>query len=551
MKISFINLNTIKLAIKNIVNMRSSLLVVCIALIIFITSLVAGYYPIYKKGYSSGGDALNLIQARNYAVTGTYKYESSNGVLLSTDNVLVEGKKTGLINPLTSMIYGQVFKYFGINKIPELPQYVSLICAALFNVLTFFVIRRLFGRWVGFISAMVMAFIPLRIIGSLSFGLYDFAMIFFVIAVWLVLGSKKGTFKSGNTQMGLASAFFALTALARNAFLISFVPFVLYDFYKNRSIKRSFIFIVPFVIIFGSTLTPYSWLGVSNGYISDLNSQSYAQQIGEVFPDPYTFYYDRDNFVKKLQDEGLDRGGSHFLDQWGYTVTIGEKLNAYKESLKSYVTTAIDFISFGGPLIILIMILGFWWLYWNRNDIFWFFGVWLGIWLAGLVYFQTGNWDHFLEIILIPATLVGLGIWQITEFLKPVGMRKTIIGGMILLFVLGHLIYANKWALYDSYRSSHWPNAVIMADKVKTAGPGVIAVGIHPTFAPGLNYLTNRNIIYFNPEIVGELITNGKLKEAFDIYHVKTVVGFSDSVSQTIKKITGAEFILLDPQRKN
>lgn len=521
-------------------------IVACMALVVFISSLVVGYYPIHKKGYSSGGDTLNLIKARNYAAAGAYHYESSNGVLLSTDHVLAEGKKTGLINPLTPIIYGQIFKYWDINKISGLPERVSLICAAIFNLLAFFIIRRLFGGRVGFISAMVMTFMPFRIIGSLSFGLYDFAMIFFAIATWLILGSKNGVFKGGNMRIGLASIFFALAALARNAFLISFIPFVLYDFYKSRSIKRIFVFILPFVIIFGSTLTSYSWLGVSNGYIANINNQPF-DQLGEVFPDPYTAYYNRDNFLQKIKNDGLDRNASHFLGQWGYAVTIGEKVKAYKESLKAYIVYAFDLIMFGGPLILLLMLLGAYRLYQNRREIFWFFNVWLGVWLAGLVYFQTGNWDHLLEIIFIPAILTGLGIWQIAEFLKPINMRKTVVSGMVLSFVLGHLAYANKWSLYDSYRSSRWADAISVADKVKLAGPGVIAAGIHPTFANGLNYLANRDIIYFNPNTTEELIANGKLKEAFEIYHVKTVVGFSDSVSNSIKKMTNATVINIYP----
>ncbi len=514
----------------------------CMALVVFVASLLAGYYPIYKKGYTSGGDTLNLIKARNYAAVGTYQYESSNGVLLSTDHVLAQSKKTGLINPLTPIIYGQIFKYWGINRVSGLPEYVSLISAAIFNVLAFFIIRRLFGGKVGFFSTMAMAFMPFRIIGSLSFGFYDFAMIFFAIAIWLVLGSKNGIFRGGNIRMGLASIFFALAALARNAFLISFIPFVLYDFYKERSIKRSFVFILPFIIIFGSTLTPYSWLGVSNGYISDINNQPF-DQLGEVFPDPYTAYYDRDNFIQKLQNEGLERNASHFLGQWGYSVTVGEKISAYEESLKAYVAYASDLIIFGGPLILFFMIFGAYWLYRNGREMFHFFGLWLGVWLTGLIYFQTGNWDHLLEIILVPAILTGLGIWQITEFIKPININKNIISGVILLFVLGHLTYANKWSLYDSYRSSRWVDAVNAADKVKLAPRGVIAAGIHPTFANGLNYLTNRDIIYFNPGAIEKLIANGKLKEAFEIYNVKTAVGFSDSASNSIKKMTNATII--------
>ena len=401
--------------------MKSRLIIGGLAILIFVVSLATSYYPIYKKGYSLGGDSVSLSEARNYAIAGTYKYESPNGVLLSADKAVGEGKKLGILNPLTSIFYGQIFKYFGFNSL--MPIYISIVLAALFNVMIFLLIAQLFNTTVGFFSAIVMVFMPVRIIGALFFGSYEFAMIFFAGALFLFFDSKN-LFRVSSWRLGCSSILFALAALARNAFLVSFVPFVLYDFYKNRSWKRTLIFILPFLIIFGSTLTNYSWLGVPNGYLSDINDQPFSM-VGHVYNDPYSLHYNREDFIKNLEGQGnLDRVTTHFLKQWGHGISWSEQISAYGDSAKYYLTQMLDLTNYGGPLIILGMLLGSFWLYRNKKEMLWFFGIWFIVWLGGLVYFETGNWDHFLEIIFIAAVLIGLGIYQLMEIFKTISIKQ-------------------------------------------------------------------------------------------------------------------------------
>jgi len=514
--------------------MKSRLIIGGLAIVIFVVSLVTSYYPIYKKGYGLGGDYLNLSEARNYVISGTYKYESPNGVFLSADKAANDGKELGISNPLTPIIYGQIFKYFGFNS-PLMPMYLSLVLAALFNSIIFLLITRLFNTTVGLFSAMIMTLMPVRIIGALFFGSYEFAMIFFVIALWLFFDSKNN-FQASLQRITFASIFFALAALARNAFLISFIPFVLFDLYKNRSWKRCLVFIIPFLIIFGSTLTKYSWLDVPNGYISNINNQSFSL-TGHVYDDPYSLYYSDDDFIKNLRAQGeISRVNFHYFSQWGYDVSFSEQLNAYKDSIRYYLTQMPNLTNFGGPLIILIMLLGCFWLYKNNKDMLWLFGLWLIVWLGGLVYFITGNWDHFLEIIFMASVLIGLGLYQVLEMLKVLPIRQSVICGVLLIFVAGHMIYADKWKLYDAYRSSCFGAVLDMAEKEKDVqNTGVIAFGIHLTCAYNFYYLTDHDVIYFSQETVAELIKDEKLKQAFDIYKVKSAFGYSTDLSNQIK----------------
>jgi len=419
--------------------------------------------------------------------------------------------------------------------------------AALFNVAVFLLIDRLFGTAIGFVSAIVLTLMPARIIGAIYLGSYEFAMIFFILALWLYLGSKKGPFGAGLLRMAFAGVFFALAALARNAFVISFVPFALYDFYKNRSYKRSLIFAIPFVVIFVSTLTPYSWLRVSNGYLSGFDSQPFSQ-VGHVFNDPYSAYYNRETIIEEIKNSrDFDRLETHFFEQWGYDVSLSEKIGAYKDSAIFYAVEFFSLTNLGGPLIILLMLAGAYWLYKNRRDILGFFVVWLSIWFLGLVYFETANWNHFLEISFVLVALVGLGVHQLLESLGLDSFKKTIAGLIVLLFLVGHLGYADRWRLYDTYRSSYMGAILELTEKLETIeDTGVVAVDIHPSFAYGLYYFSNEDIIYFNHKTVQDLITEGRLKAAFDIYEVQITVGFSEDLSSNIEKTTGLKTIHWD-----
>lgn len=137
--------------------MNKTLLKIILAIVVFCVSAGAYYYPVYKKGYPVGGDYLNLVEARNYASSGTHMTEDANGAYLSSQNAKLRGVITGIPNPLTPIIYGQIFKYFGFNI--NLPVYVLIVLFSIFNVLLFLLISRLFSVKVGFIAGISSALI--------------------------------------------------------------------------------------------------------------------------------------------------------------------------------------------------------------------------------------------------------------------------------------------------------------------------------------------------------------------------------------------------------
>jgi hypothetical protein len=374
-------------------------------------------------------------------------------------------------------------------------------------------------------------------IGAIHGAFYEWGLVFFGLALWLYLGAKDGPFKSGLARTLFASVLFALAALSRNAFAASFVPFFLYDFFVHRSYKRSLIFLLPFIIIFGSTLTSFSWLGVPNGYTAGIEQQPFGQ-VGHFFHDPYTFHYDRDNFIEEMTNKKLARVAVSFATNWGYDVSLTERLSAYFESFTFYIKELMSLTSIGGPFIWGLILLGISQLYYINRRLLGLFISWGVFWLGYLVYAQTGNWDHTIEIIFILVTLVGLGLFRLVNITNMSRFKKIFSGLLIFVILLAHLAYANFWKLHDFYRSSKEEVVLNIKNKIDSQDDidGVYAVGIHPASTLSLNYHINHDVVYFAPQTIEKLIRSGKLQDAFDKYDVSMAVGYSSEILSKIKK---------------
>lgn len=504
-----------------------------LVLVLFCISGAAYFYPVYQKGYPPGADHQNLMEARNFGASGSYKIEDSRGVLLSSENAKEHGEENGIFNPLTPIVYGYIFKYFGFN--PELPFYLSIILFSLFNVVIFLLASRLFRTMIGFMSGIASALTPVMSVGAVHGGFYELAMLFFGLALFSYLGSKRGSFKASNTRVLISSIFFGLAALSRNAFAISFVPFIFYDFFLHRSYKRSIIFLIPFFIIFGTTLTPLSWLGVPNAYHADINSMPF-DLVGHFFRDPYSYYFDKENYIKEMLDKGLNRTGVLFATDWGYDVSFRDIIKAHLDSLRLYLSHTTDLTSTGGPAVVGLMVLGVVSLYRFNRKLLGLFGLWWFLWLGYLVYDKTGNWDHLMEVVFIFAMLTGFGLFRLVEIIAD-GRSKKIFAAIILLLFVGHMAYANKWKFHDIYRSSKEEIVIDIKNKlsVQKDPGGVYAVGIHPSSVYSLNYHLDHDVVYFDQKTIKKLLADKKLKQAFEIYGITTVIGYDKELTEKIK----------------
>jgi len=202
------------------------------------------------------------------------------------------------------------------------------------------------------------------------------------------------------------------------------------------------------------------------------------------------------------------------------------------------VKTFFPIISLGGPLVLALIFYGAWLLRKRNPQLLTFFCLWFIIWFLCLVYEETGNGDHYMELIFPIATLCSLGLFELIKTVKNAIGSKTgqcAAMGLFLLFIL-HLSQSDKWRLFDDYRSSRVApviNLVNSPDFKNIKGP--VAVYIHPDVAFALNYYSDRDIVYFDSQTVKDNLAAGKLKNIFSIYGIKAAFGYSSDLSSQIK----------------
>jgi len=500
--------------------------IVLIVIILFLLSLVVHFYPVFKKGYSFDPLGGHLILARNFALTGQLEIESEKNIYLSPERIEQEGIYCNWGNKLTPYIYGWVFKIFGFNQ--NLPLYLTLIVWSLSGVILFLIVLRLFNLKVAFVFGLIDIFIPVFVQGSLMAGFYEWAVLFFSLGLLFYLWPKKEKEKSNWLSLVLASLFFGLAALARNVFLFSFIPFIIYDFWQKKSYKRIIIFILPFVILWGIYLVPGYLAGLPNAYLSSQDTS--FNHYGHLFPDPYTFHFEKEQYLESVLGDYHVDFSEYFL-KYGYPVGFMDRLKLYLESVLFYPIEISKINVLGGPLILLLLITGLVYLYRERKGLFKLFVLWGIVWYFLLVIMTTNNWDHFMELRLPLALLIALGVVWLSGHVKKLPFI------LACIFLVFHFGLANKWMLHEEYNTSKADVINELAVKIDQAQldkkNDVVAVNIHPVLQ-GLNYYTDQNVIYFNSQTVERLLEENRLSEAFEQFGVTKIIGFDSDLSHRI-----------------
>jgi len=521
--------------------------IVLIIICLFLLSLFIHYLPVYKKGYSfnpMGG----LTIARNLALTGEYKIDSKINIILSSDRIKDEGITSNSGNKLNPYIYSQIFKIFGFNQ--NLPLYVTLIIWALAGIILFLIVLKLFNLQLAIIFGLIDILIPVLTQGSLMAGFYEWPVLFFSLGLlfyfWPKFSKKEINNKNKLISLIIASLFFALATLAKNSFIVSFVPFVVYEFWQNKSFKKIIIFILPFILLFGGYLLSGYITGLPNAYLSSEDTD--FGRYGHLFPDPYTYHFEKDEYLNNIIGSS-NTDHSWFLLKYGYHVSLQNKLILYWHAIKFYPIEFLKLVVYGGSLIILFLIIGLIYLYKERKSLFKLFVMWGIFWYILLIFFKSRNWDHFLEIRFLIVLLISLGISWLINFILDSSLNKKskyLIIGIFSLFLLIHFGEANKWMLHDEYSGSKIEIIRNLSGKINKANLNkqydVIAVNTHPTFQ-ALNYYTDQSIIYFDSQTINKLLSKNKLNEAFEYFNVTKIIGFDIELSKKIENQTGVKTI--------
>jgi 4-amino-4-deoxy-L-arabinose transferase-like glycosyltransferase len=519
--------------------------IILIIVLIFIISVAVRYWPIYHKGFSFSFESDNLILARNLALTGEYKIDNEKNVILSSEIIKENGIVSAIGNKLTPILYAEIFKIFGFDK--NLPLYVSLVLYGIVTALFFLIVLKLFNIWVALIFVFIDIFSPLVMQYAIRFGTYEWAVLFLAIALLIYLWKEKpGIFK-----LIISGLFLALASLARNSFLILPFAFLVYDFIKNKSFKRVIIFILPVMVLWGIFLFPNVIEGgtINNAYLSP---QEITRDYMHIFPDPYTWHFERDAYIKEVTGT-TNYTYSEILNYYGYPVSFKNKVLMYWASIVSYPKGLFAQTTIGGPFLVFFLILGGIYLYEKKKDLLKLFVLWGGFLYLLLIINKSNHWGHFLSLQFPIFLMISLGVYWLIQFLRKQDWKNyykylLIFGIILVLFI--HLIQSDKWMFHERYLYSGAEDTLKLVKVIEGQKDeidkknDVIAVGSPNSNAPAIiNWYTDFSCVYFDPETVKKLLEKSKLQWAFEQFGITKIIGYDQDLTEEVIKATNADVI--------
>jgi len=521
-----------------------------IIFIIFIVSTAVRYWPVFHKGFSYNITFENLILARNLSLTGEYKIDNEKNVILSSETIKEKGIESKIGNKGVSILYSKVFDFFGFNQ--KIPLYVSLFLYGIVSVLLFLLVLKLFNIWVALIFGFIDIFSPLVLQHSITAGFYEWGILFLTIALLIYLWKEKPNL----IKLFLVGLFLALASLARNSFAIIPIVFVVYDFWNNKSIKRAAIFILPILIVGIAYLGPdLVKKGTIENYYANyfyvVNSQETTNDYLHVFPDSYTWYFERDAYIKSVEGT-TNYDYIQYFSQYGYPVSLKNKILMYWASIKSYPKGLFVQTTIGGPFLIFLLVLGGFYLNEKNKKLLRLFVLWTGFLYMFLIIAKSNHWGHFISLQLPLFLLISLGIYWIIGLILKQNIRLRfkyllVFGFVFVLFI--HLVQSDKWVFHENYLYTNVEQILALVDSVEKAKDtmdkktDVIAVGFQTQAATVINWYTDFSSVYFDSETVKKLLKEKKLQWAFDQFGVTKVIGYDKELSEEMVKATNAEAI--------
>lgn len=495
------------------------------------------YWPMYHKGFSYQMETENLILARNLNLADGYKMESDKNVLLSSERVKSEAIDSSLGNKLTPILYSKIFNIFGFKQ--NLPIFVSLILYALTSILLFLLVLKKFNFKIALIFSFFEIFSPLVLQHSIVAGSYEWAMFFVTLGLVFYFYRDKINY----FNLLISGSFLAIASLARNSVIIIPIAFLVYGFFKNKSLKKAVIFILPLLLLWGIYLGPGI---IKNGSLESayLSSQENVNLYMHIFPDQYTWYYDRDNYIQSIKSD-LNYDQSQFLLKYGYDIPFKDKVLMYFASAKSYFLGFFNQTTFGGPFLVLLMILGIIYLYKNKKELLELFGFWTIFTYLFLIVMKSNHLGHFLTLQFPIFLLISLGLYSVLVFVKKSGLKnsiKYIIFGGLFIALFIHLIQSDKWVFHEGYLYSNSEQTFEMINLIKAQKEkinnkkDVLSSGLCGSTCQDINYYADVSCVCFDPLTVEKLLGGKKLQWAFDQFGVTRIIGYDDKLAEEIVK---------------
>lgn len=519
-------------------------------LAVFVLAIVVWYSPTLFKGYAAYTISPNALLARNVYQTGLYSAESDLNVFLSSSLIKEQGHLSTVGNRLTSLLYAKVFKITGL---PSENNFVlfSVIIHALTLVIFTLVVLYLFGFGIFLIFPLIYIFLPFNWQLPYSLAEYEFALLFLsLFFLFYLYGLKR---KYDSIYLIIAGVFLGLACLSAEALLL-IVPFLLIFLWLKKQKRFLFYIFAPFVILF-----VFLWLSnVSSNVYIQLFTTQVPEKVksadfsfyGHIYPDPYTYHFEKDEYLKSLQDQVSENrldlmekiGRSKVLTNMGIQgMGFIDRIKVGLMISSRHIFRFFSLEDIAGPFVFLLMLLGAYSLRRKNKHLYQFFVYWIlsSIFLMAFVVLVVRN--HLMDFNWAIALLISLGLLTlgkiVIDYFQFQTKKARIIYLAILLAVLYQLVLVNHVAWSRIYDNSS--NLKIKAysqeiKKMDIADKDIIAVNLGPSGALNLNYLTNKSVVVLRPETIKSLLEKNKLNFTFERFGVKYILGYSEELTDKI-----------------
>lgn len=522
--------------------MKSKIKLIIIAGVIFILSFLIWSLPIKYKGTAPTPVTGDQILARNFYLTGKYTLTDNQGIFLNTAKIKNEGSSLKPPNWLTPYIYSQIYKIFGYSE--SLTRIICLLLFSLTNLLLFLFLTKVFNLKIGLLFSLLMMVTPVIWQNALIPVFYEWALLFFAcgfILYWLAERSPVYLFLTG--------LFFSLAILTRNAFLIIVGIFFLYELIANKSLKRLIIFGLPLVLF---VILPLFYSYFSRGQSVYLDKNYYGS-YSHCFPDPYTYFYARDEFAKNaLETMKNDPDVLYCLQDYGYQVNKWRYPIDLLKSSWFYLRGLFRLTTFGGPVAILLAFLGLFELKRKKPAMLNLFYLWFILLFIALVLIISSNWNHLLELFIPLLLLISLGAMAVYELIKDQFLNLKPIKKFLAIVIIcslffSYFINADKWMFHEIYETSSLKQVTRFSEAINQSNlTADDVVALEAPAIESINYYTNKNLIKFSTPTIKKLLSENKLEQAFIQFGVTKIIGYEANLSQEITAKTGVKEILIN-----
>lgn len=531
--------------------MNKSILKTTFLIAIFVLAISVWYSPILFKGYSNTAISRDVLLAKNYHQAGTFATQNNQSITVSSSLIEKEGRSLLMSQYLRSFFLAKIFDITGIPDYNNLVL-ISIILYAFVLVLFTILILYLFDFKIAIIFSLIYIFSPFGWNATAySLGMYEFCLFFLALFfICYFIGIKKAENSKhwlSNLLFVFSGVFLVFSSLSKEISLVFASAFFIFLLVKKRKKQLIYIFI-PFVILLMIFWAP-SIIRGENKYLSFFTTKAPEESIfsfpdyAHVFPDPYTYFFEKEQFLEELKNQDLgwteNLQTKKSLTNYGFEqINLIERTKVGSYILFQHASRFVSLEDFGGPFILLLFGLGLVYLRKKYKFLYNLSLFWLVISIAVLSFVTLMGRNHLMDFIWVLALLIALGLIYLIKIIGnnfKLSGRKLIILNIILVgLVLYHFVLVNHVILGRQYDRDFMPRSVTYAKLIKSLDVQDFEVIAVPGNDSTLSYLTDKSFVVFQSLTLDKLIKENKIKQAFEAFGVKYILGYSDELSDRI-----------------